>query len=1008
MSGLFDDPTPPRRGGATAAARPQRSRALLATAAVLIFAFFLLSAFTGIWTDRLWFGSVGYSDVFTKILGTRALLFAVFGVLMGGVVAANIIWAFRARPTFRPLPSEAGLDRYRDAVEPMRKWVVIAVALVLALIAGGSASGQWRSFLLWRHRKSFGTTDPYFEKDVGFFVFSLPWFHYVVNFALMTIVLALIAAVIVHYLFGGIRLQSRGDKVAGAAQVQFSVLLGLFVLVKALDYWLDRFDLTTDQGRRFTGINYTAANAVLPAKNILMFIAIICAVLFFANVFRRTWLLPSVGLGLLVLSAVLLGALWPGIVWQFQVRPSEPDKEEQFLAVNIDATREAFNIADVEEQQYDATVSVTEDQLRESADSLPGIRLIDPARMSQAFEQLQQVRGYYSVPSVLDVDRYEIGGETRDMVLGVRELDQAGLVEDQRNWANEHTVYTHGYGVIAAFGNNRTADGGAPLSDEPPWAEEDLPPKGELTELAAQQTGEEGYEPRIYFGEKSPTYSIVGKTDDGGNVELDIPEEAAGERGTTTYEGPGVEIGGFFNKLLYAVKYGEPNIVLSSRVNENSRILYERHPRERVEKIAPWLTVDGDPYPAVVGDRVLWILDGYTTTDRYPNAERESFQEMINDALSPSTSYVTLPTDQINYVRNSVKATVDAYTGEVTLYEWDADPMLEAWSEIFPDVVESRDDIPDDLMDHLRYPEDMFKIQRHVLAQYHIESPQDFYKGTDRWEVPEDPATPENKQPPYRLSVQMPSGDTEGGTGEPAPESPVFSLTSVYVPTNRSNLASFISVDSEATSDDYGRIRILRLPDETQVQGPSQIANTFAADERIQSRLLPIKQNSEIRYGNLLTLPVGGGLLYVQPVYALRESGEGAYPVLQFVLASFGKDAGYGTSLTEALNDVLQSGSITGPDVSPGPDPEPGDGGQGNGGEPSGGPATPPDVLDLLVQADEKYAQAEAALEDNNPAKWARLMGEAEELVQQALAAAEDDATEAEPETEPETDPETE
>jgi uncharacterized protein len=637
-------------------------------------------------------------------------------------------------------------------------------------------------------------------------------------------------------------------------------------------------------------------------------------------------------------------------------------------------------------------VSVTESQLRESADSLPGIRLIDPSRMSQAFEQLQQVRGYYSVASVLDVDRYEIDGETRDTVLGVRELDQAGLVDDQRNWANEHTVYTHGYGVIAAYGNNRTADGSAPPSDEPPWAEEDLPPKGALTELAAQESGEDGYEPRIYYGEKSPTYSIVGKTDDGGNVELDIPEEAAGERGTTTYEGPGVEVGGFFNKLLYAVKYGEPNIVLSSRVNENSKILYERHPRERVEKIAPWLTVDGDPYPAVVGDRVLWILDGYTTTDRYPNAERESFQEMINDALSPTTSYVTLPTDQINYVRNSVKATVDAYSGEVTLYEWDTDPMLEAWSEIFPGVVKSRDSIPDDLMDHLRYPEDMFKIQRHVLAQYHIQSPQDFYKGTDRWEVPEDPADPVNKQPPYRLSVQMPSEGDKGG-GEPAPESPVFSLTSVYVPTNRSNLASFISVDSEATSDDYGRIRILRLPDETQVQGPSQIANTFAADERIQRQLLPIKQNSEIRYGNLLTLPVGGGLLYVQPVYALREAGEGAYPVLQFVLASFGKDAGYGTSLTEALNDVLLSGSITGPDV----EPEPDGNGKGNGG--GGGPddpTTPPDVLDLLVQADQKYAEAKAALEADNLPKWARLMGEAQALVQRALAAAEDASTETE------------
>jgi uncharacterized membrane protein (UPF0182 family) len=958
---------------------------------VLVVAFFVLSAFTGIWTDRLWFTSVDYSQVFTKVLGTRTLLFILFGAVMGGFVAANVVLAFRARPSFRPMPAEASLDRYRDAVEPLRKWVVVVVAVLLGLIAGGSASGQWRTYLLWRHGEEFGTQDPYFKRDIGFFVFDLPWLHYVVNFALMTIVLGLVAAVVVHYLFGGIRLQSRGQKVSGAAQVQFSVLLGLFVLVKAVDYWLDRFDLTTDQGRRFTGINYTAFNAVLPSKNILMFIALICALLFFANIFRRTWMLPAIGLGLLVLSAILLGALWPGIVWQFQVRPSEPDKEEPFLRENIVASRDAFDVADVEEQSYNATVSVTEDQLRESAASLPGIRLIDPARMSQAFEQLQQVRGYYSVAPVLDVDRYEIDGQTRDLVLGVRELDQSGLVTDQRNWANEHTVYTHGFGVIAAFGNNRTADNLAPSSDEPPWAEEDLPPRGELSNLT-----KDGYEPRIYFGEKSPEYSVVGKSENAQDIELDIPEENSGERGTTTYDGAdGVPIGGLFNKLLFALKYGEPNLVLSSRVNENSRILYERNPRDRVQKVAPWLTVDGDPYPAVVDGRVVWIIDGYTTTDRYPNAERESFEEMTSDALAPTTSYVTLPTDQINYMRNSVKAVVDAYDGTVTMYEWDEDPILQAWKEVFPGIVEEREDIPEALLGHLRYPEDMFKVQRHVLAQYHVTNAQAFYRGTDRWEVPEDPADQANKQPPYRLSVQMPAEVSEEDAEEapagdtPAPEeSPVFSLTSVYVPTNRSNLASFIAVNSDATSEEYGEIRILRLPDETQVQGPSQIANTFAADERIQDRLLPIKQNSQILYGNLLTLPVGGGLLYVQPVYALRESGQGAYPVLQFVLASFGRNAGYGTSLTAALNDVLQEGSLTGEDTGAVDEPSQTPGGGGGQGGGRGGEGIPGDVLDLLRQADQRFAQAEQALRDGNTVRWARLIKQGEALVQQALEAA--------------------
>ncbi len=983
------------------------------TAVVLVVGFFVLSAFTGLWTDRLWFNSVGYGEVFSTVLTTRVLLFLIFGLVMGGFVAANVVLAFRHRPPFRAMPSEANLERYREVVEPLRAWVVVAVAGLLALVAGGSAAGQWRSYLLWRNGGDFGTEDPYFNRDLGFFIFDLPWLHYVVNFAMMTVVLGLVAAIVVHYLFGGIALQSRTDKVSGAAQVQFSVLLGLFVLFKAVDYWLDRFDLTTDQGRRFTGVNYTAFNAILPSKNILMFIALICALLFFANVFRRTWLLPGAGLGLLVLSAVLLGAVWPGIVWQFQVKPSEPDKEQEFLAANIEATRSAFNIDDVAEQQYDAEVAVTKDQLKNSADSLPGIRLIDPARTSQAFEQLQQVRGYYSVAPVLDVDRYEINGETRDLVMGARELDQEGLVPDQRNWANEHTVYTHGYGLVAAFGNNRTADGGTPSNpDEPPWAEEDLPPRGELSDLT-----EEGYEPRIYFGERSPEYSIVGKAeDDDPNVELDIPEEASGERGTSTFEGEyGVPVGGFVNKLLYALKFGEPNFLLSSRVNSGSQVLYERSPRERVEKVAPWLTVDGDPYPAVVDGRVLWILDGYTTTDRFPNAERESFQEMTNDALTSSTSYVTLPTDQINYIRNSVKATVDAYTGQVTLYEWDEeDPILEAWKSVFPDAVTPRDDISGELEAHLRYPEDMFKTQRYMLAQYHVTSPQDFYKGTDRWQVPEDPAETVKMQPPYRLSVQMPpapdpedeasvsDGSAEAeeaaDTADLPVEDPVFSLTSVFTPTNRQNLASFVAVNSDATDENYGQFRILRLPDSTQVQGPSQIANTFSADESIQGALLPIKQNSQILDGNLLTLPVGGGLLYVQPVYALREAGEGSYPVLQFVLASFGRNAGFGTTLTEALNDVLESGELTEEEtVGSGDGGGQGGGGGGDGGEDGGGDgggdggdgSLSPAVLDLLQQAVDTFAEADQALTDGDTVRYAELTEQAEDLVKQAQAASE-------------------
>ena len=977
MSGIFDDGGhgPARR--VTPPGSPHRSRALIGTIIVLVLAFFLVSVFTGVWTDRLWFKNVGgsdgldYSRVFTKVLGTKVLLFLVFGLLMGAAVAANVVLAYRFRPLFRPPSQEqANLDRYREVVDPLRRWLVVAVAVVLGLFAGGSGSGQWRQFLMWRHRSPFGTEDPYFHKDVGFYVFELPWLHYLVDFGLALTVLSLLAAAVVHYLFGGIRLQSKQDRLSGAAQVQISVLAGLFVLFKAVDYWLDRFNLSNDGGGLFTGIGYSDKNAVLPAKTILTFIAIICAVLFFANVFRRSWMLPSVGLALLVVSSILLGAIWPGIVQQFQVKPSEPDKEGPYIQQNIEATRAAYGLAGTKVTQYDANLTLSSAQLKTDTQSLPGVRLLDPALVSDAFEQLQQVRGYYNVAPVLDVDRYEVDGSLRDMVVAVRELDQNGLPEGQRNWANEHTVYTHGYGVVAAYGNQRDRDN-QPVTDsegKPVWAERDLPPKGDLTDMFPG-----GYQPRIYFGENSPDYSIVGQAPGGKSLELDLPEGQGSSPKTNTYSGKaGVPIGNVFNKLMYAVKFSEPNIVLSSRVNANSRILYDRAPRERVQKVAPWLTVDGDAYPAVVDGRVKWILDGYTTTDHYPNSQKDSLRSMTSDALSPNTTYATLPTDEINYMRNSVKAVVDAYDGTVDLYEWDdKDPILRAWEAAFGDIVIPKSKIPPDLKAHMRYPEDLFKVQRNMLAAYHVTNPKTFYDGSDKWKVPEDPENKANKQPPYRLSVKTPSGGAD----------PVFSLTSVYVPNNRQNLASFISVDADASRKGYGTIRILRLPSNTQVPGPSQIANNFGQDPDIQDKLLAFSRtNSKAVYGNLLTLPVGDGLLYVQPLYTQRKSGEGRYPALRYVLVSFGEQVGIGTTLTAALDDVLGIAST----------PNDTGGASGGTGGASGGAggAVPSDVRSLLQQAESKFVEAQKALQAGDLEGYAKAQGEARDLVQRALAAA--------------------
>ncbi|MCW2852433.1 MAG: hypothetical protein JWM84_2097, partial [Nocardioides sp.] len=848
---------------------------------------------------------------------TRAGLFVAFGAFMGIVVAVNVVLAFRFRPLFRPSsPEQGGLDRYRDAVTPIRTWIVVGVALLLGLFAGTSGAGEWRNYLLWRNSQDFGSKDAFFERDIGFYVFDLPFLHYLVDFTMATIVIALLAAAVTHYLYGGVRLQASRDRLSGAAQVQLSVLLGLFVLVKAGDYYLDRFDLVNQPGRLITGMTYADEHAILPAKSILMGIALICAVLFFLNVWRRTWTLPSVGLALLALSAVLLGMIWPGIVQQFQVKPSEADKEAEYIAANIEATRAAYDLTDVASEPYTSNSSADPAQGGPLGQQTSSVPLVDPKLVRATFQQNQQGRNYYSVADVLDVDRYEMNGSERALVLGVRELNQDGINPSDQNWSNLHTVYTHGNGVIAAYANQRGADDNSPGTDIQ-WAEGN---QGADQDALTQATG--GYESRIYFGEDSPDYSVVGKAAaDAGDVELTLAGPNEDEDDTTTYDGQGgVDIGSTFNQLMYAIKFGEPNFLLSGRVHGNSQVLYNRTPRERVEKVAPWLTVDEDAYPAIIDGKVVWILDGYTTTDRYASAERESFEEMTDDSLQEDTGLATLPTDEINYMRNAVKATVDAYDGTVTLYEWDEeDPILKAWMSAFPDTVVEKSRISDELLQHLRYPEDLFKVQRYQYARYHITDADDWYQGNDRWEVPEDPNSTRNLQPPYRLFVDETPADAADAAAQET-----WSLTSTFVPYRKENLASFVSVNSDATSEDYGKITVRELTDQN-TQGPGLIANEFSNDENVRDALLPYTSgDSPPRFGNLLTLPVDQGLIYAQPVYAVRSSTSG-YPILRFVLVSYGGEVGIGTTMTRALADALgaQESDVAPDDASPPNQPEP-------------------------------------------------------------------------------------
>lgn len=949
--GIYDMPEerrrPPRGSG-------QRPRALVPTIATLVLLVILFSVFTDIWTQRLWYKSIELGSVFSTVLGTRVLLFVVIGVLMSAAVVANVIIAYRTRPRVALAPSPSpGFERYGELLQLRGKLTIGVLAALMLVFGGSAASGEWKVFLAWRNRTPFGVNDQHFGKDISFFVFDYPWMRVLLGFGYSIVLLSIVAAVVTHYLYGGFRPSAKGQKASAAAQVQFSVLLGVLVLLKAFSYWLDRYGQTTADSRLFTGISYTGDNAILPSKEILAVIAVLCAGLFFANVVRKTWLLPGVGTVVLILSAVLLGALWPAALQQIRVRPSEPDREGPYITKNITATRQAYGIENVKVDNYAATTTTSPNQLAKDAEVLPGIRLIDPSVVGPAFEQLQQVRGFYAFPPVLDVDRYKIGNDIRDTVIGVREVQISGLPQGQRNWNNDHTVYTHGFGVVAADGNKRDAEG------EPVWSSQDIPPKGQLGT----------YEPRIYFGEQSPDYSIVG-----GNkaapVELDTPEGSATDQPKMfNYEGKGgVPVGSFFNQLLFATKFRDLNVMLSGRVTDSSKILFDRHPRDRVEKAAPWLTVDGDPYPAVVDGRVVWILDGYTTSANYPYSQKVSLEDSTDDALTDRGAVAVQASEDINYIRNSVKAVVDAYDGSVDLYGWDeSDPLLKTWAKAFPGTVKPRSEISPGLMAHLRYPEDMFKVQRDLLAKYHVTNPGTWYSNSDLWRVPVDPtqgSAAENarKQPPFYLSLRMPDQTV-----------PRFSLTSVYVPNQRDNLASFLAVDAEASSEDYGQFRILRLPDTNQIDGPGQVANQFQTNEQIRQALLPYTgptSGARAEYGNLLTLPVGGGLLYVQPVYSSRAAASGSYPVLRFVLVGFGNKVAFGTTLQEALDKVFSGDAGVDDPSDPKPKPNPED----------------QTVKAALAEAQAAFVEADAALKKGDLAGYQAAIRKAQAAIARATS----------------------
>ncbi|WP_200329323.1 UPF0182 family protein [Leucobacter sp. L43] len=997
------DPNPPAQ-----ATRQRRLSPLAITVVLVVILILGFLAVAAVLAEVMWYRQTGYLPVLTTqwLAAGAMFLIGFLGIAVPVFFAIDI--AYRKRPVYARLTAQ--LDRYQELFEPLRRLVKWGLPAVVGLFGGFSTAAQWQSVLLWFNGENTGETDAQFGLDISFFLFDLPMLQGIVAFASAATLLALIAGVATSYLYGGIAFSGRDVRVSKSTRIQAAVLATLYLVLQAASLWLDQYRTLTGSSGIRTGAMFSDVNAVIPGKQILAGIAIIVAILFIVTAFTGKWRLPVIGTALLIASSLVLGVGYPWAVQQFQVGPDEKSLESEYIERNIAATRAAYGIEDVEKERYDAVTDAEPGALRNDATTTANIRIIDPEIVSPTFAQLEQIRQYYQFPGSLNVDRYEIDGQVEDTVSAVRDIN----IEEQTGWYNRTLVYTHGYGLVAAFGNQRSPGG------EPVFLENGIPTSGKLGT----------FEPRIYFGMDSPEYSIVGG-ERSKAIELDFPadaesnaeasaEEAAdaepaepgaedpateqnveaeeagedgGRQNMTTFSGDGGPVlDNIFTKLIYALKFQDMEVLLSGAVVDGSQILYDRNPVDRVQKVAPYLTVDKAPYASVVDGRVVWIVDGYTTSDDYPYSESSDMNELTVDADAAERDPLGKP---INYIRNSVKATVDAYDGSVSLYAWDTeDPLLKSWGKIFPGTLKDVSEMSGDLLSHVRYPSDLFKVQRAMLGEYHVTNADAFYSAEDKWRTPDDPVSTATAgaaklaQPPYYLTLAA------GADADPN-----YSIYSTYIPDqsgegSRDILTGYLAANSNAgsedgtVSEDYGKLKLLTLPKGDPIPGPGQVQNSFTTDSNVSNLLNILRQGeSQVISGNLLTLPVGGGLLYVQPVYVQAKSGT-SFPILQKVLVAFGDQIAFEDTLDEALDALFggNSGADAG-DTGTTPttgdpaaeDPDSGDTGAGDAG--SGATGT---LRETLTEMQDALEARDAAMQKGD---WAAY-GEADERLQQAIEAA--------------------
>ncbi|HDZ59184.1 MAG TPA: UPF0182 family protein [Actinobacteria bacterium] len=898
--------------------RKRRRLWLWLTAAIL--ALLMMTFFgrgVGLYTDWLWFGEVGFTNVFWKTLITKSWLAVATGAVFFAIVYTNILLARRMAPKYHQLGEGTEIIERAQIPDHLMRWLIPLLLLFPTLIAMAAGGAAWDDFLLFRNGVLFGIADPVFNRDVSFYVFTLPFLRILQSFAWWTLIFTFFATTAIHLFDYAIDWKGGRLNFAPRARGHLSVIMGSIMFVLGLGYLLKSYALVYSPRGVVVGASYTDVHAQLPVLRFLVAIAVLAGILFLVNIHFKGWKLPAAAIGLIIATAIIGGRVYPFLVQQYQVSPNEIAREEPYIKYNIDFTREAYDLNDIQEEPFTAEENLTAADLWANSDTISNIRLWDPETLAQTYSQIQVIRPYYTFVDV-DVDRYKLGGRLQQVMLSPRELATDQL--ESRTWQNQHLIFTHGYGLVMSP-VAEVSEAGLPQ-----LLIKDFPPQSSSPELKVEQ-------PAIYFGDLANEYAVV----DSGTEEFDYPK--GDENVFTNYDGSGgVSLASWLHRLAFSWRFGSMKMLVSDSINEDTKILIYREIDERLGKIAPFLRYDRDPYIALVDGRLYWIQDAYTTTDNYPYSQ-------------PSKA-------GYNYIRNSVKIVVDAYNGDVTMYAVDGeDPILQTYSRIFPGLFTPADQVPEGIRDHFRYPEDLFRVQAEMYTTYHMTNPQVFYNKEDQWSVPRVQSGGKTAlMDPYYVIMGLPGEEDEQ-----------FMLMLPFTPSTKDNMISWMAAKSDP--ENYGQRIVFKFPKEKLVFGPMQIQARINQDPEISRQLsLWAQRGSQVIHGNLLVIPVDQSILYVEPLYLQAEQGQ--IPELKRVTVAYGSRIAMDEDLASALEGIFAA-PVSGVPAAPPAEGEAPDGG-GVAAESSG-----KSLQELAAIAQDHYNRA---IEAQKRGDWSSYGAELDQL----------------------------